>query len=165
MNNKKLLLHSIAVAASALICTSVAGQTGDSSRLFCTVVGSNAPEPLGDREGHSIAVGQLTCRVEGGPLDGGVLTGTSINEWDKTSAVLLSGSGVTRKPGATSAYQNTEGKGALTLTDGKVSGFTGSGKGRWTMATGTAAALKGKTYSYTFKSTSPGQLMFDVKND
>lgn len=165
MNNKKLLLHSIGIVSLALVGTSAFAQSGQITKLFCHTVGSSAMEPLGDREGHSIAVGQLTCRVEGGPLDGGILTGSNINEWDKTNGVLLSGAGVTRKPGATAAYQITEGKTSVTMADGKATGFTASGKGRWTMATGTAAALKGKTYSYTAKSTGPGQIAFEVKTD
>ena len=108
---------------------------------------------------------RLTCRVEGGATDGGVLTGTTIYEWDKGVATLLSGLGVTRKPGATTAYQHTEGKQSLVMTDGKVTGATGSGRGRYTLATGAAAANNGKTYSYTFRTTAPGQFIVDVKND
>ena len=40
------------------------------------------------------------------------------------------------------------------MTDGKVTGFTASGKGRWPTATGTAASLAGK--SWTFKSWPTG---------
>jgi hypothetical protein len=54
-------------------------------------------------------------------------------------------------------HQGTEGKVALTITDGKVTGFTGSGKVHWVVATGSAAPLAGKTFSYTVKSTGAGQ--------
>ena len=145
--------------------TMAAAQTSSNARLFCHAVGYNPPEALGDREGHSISVGEITCRVEGGPGDGGVLTGTTIYEWDKANGVLLSGIGVTRKPGATTAYQHTEGKISLVVSNGKVVGSTGSGRGRYTMATGTAASMAGKTYSYTFKTTGPGQFVVDVVND
>jgi len=165
MNSKKHLRTCIAIAGLALASGTALAQSAPSSRLFCHVVGNSPPEPLGDREGHSISVGEITCRVEGGPGDGGVLTGTTIYEWDKTSGVLLSGIGVTRKPGATSAYQHTEGKIALVVADGKVTGSTGSGRGRTTVATGAAAALSGKAYSYTFKTTGPGQFVVDVKYD
>jgi hypothetical protein len=94
-----------------------------------------------------------------------VLTGTTITEWDKTNGTVLSGVGVTRKPGATTAYQHTEGKTSLTLVDGKVTGSTGSGRGRMTMATGNASSLNGKTYSFTYKTTGPGQFTVDVKYD
>jgi len=97
--------------------------------------------------------------------DGGVLTGTTIYEWDKGVATQLSGIGVTRKPGATTTYQHTEGKRSLVMTDGKVTGATGSGRGRYTLATGATVANNGKTYSYTFRTTAPGQFIVDVKND
>ncbi len=165
MNSNKRLLICIAVAGLAQASGTALAQPAPSSRLFCHAVGNSPPEPLGDREGHSISVGEITCRVEGGPGDGGVLTGTTIYEWDKTSGVLLSGVGVTRKPGATSAFQHTEGKIALVVADGKVTGSTGTGRGRYTMATGAAASFAGKTYSYSFRSAGPGQFVVDVKND
>jgi hypothetical protein len=48
-------------------------------RSVCHVVGAAPQEPLGDREGHAISVTSCTCRVEGGDLDGGVLTGKSFS--------------------------------------------------------------------------------------
>jgi hypothetical protein len=33
------------------------------------------------------------------------------------------------------------------------------------MATGAAASLAGKTYSYTFKTTGQGQILVEVRND
>jgi hypothetical protein len=165
MNYGYQLLRYLGVAILVVMTGSVFAQSGESSRLFCHSVGNSTPEPLGDRDGHSISVAEVSCRVEGGLTDGGILTGTGITEWDKTNGVLLSGSGVTRKPGATTAYRNTEAKVALTLADGKVVGSTGSGRGLFTMATGTAASLSGKTYTFTFKSVGPGQTVFDVKVD
>ena len=165
MNYGFHLLRYLGVATLVVMTGSVFAQSGQSFRLICHAVGIGAPEPLGDRDGHSISVAEASCRVEGGLIDGGILTGTGITEWDKTNGVLLSGSGVTRKPGATTSYRNTEGKVALTVSDDKVVGSTGSGRGLFTMATGTAASLSGKTYTYTFKSTGPGQTVIDVKVD
>ena len=165
MNGTRLLLHCISVAGIALTCSSALAQSGSMARLYCNAVGGSSPEPLGDRDGHSISVGDIACRVEGGPGDGGVVTGTTIYEWDKTNAVLLSGLGITRKPGATSAYQHTEGNAKLIISDGKPVGLSGSGRGRYTLGTGAATALNGKTYSYTFKTLGPGQFVVDVTND
>lgn len=150
-----------------LIALSASGfaQSGTTYKLHCTSVGYNPPEPLGDREGHAVAATQFSCRVDGGPWDKGVLTGSTIWEYDKTNAVALAGAGVTRKPGATSTYRNTEAKLALTMTDGKPTGFTGSGRGVYTMTTGSAAALAGKTYTFTFATSGPGQFVVDVKVD
>src|SRR5271169_6733710 len=95
------------------------------SKFTCQAVGANgAPEPLGDREGHGISVTTASCRNVGGVLDGSLTTPQEIWEWDGTNAKMLLESGVVRKPGAMATYELTEGKLALTMTDGKVTGFT-----------------------------------------
>ena len=129
----------------------------------CLEVGSGTPEMLGDREGHSISIAVASCRSESEPMSGAVLTGTSIWEWNGPNAVLLTGNGVIRKPGAAVVYQNTGGTLALTMTDGKVTGWTSSGKGAEMMATGSLAALAGKPYTWTAKPTGPGQFTIEVK--
>ncbi|HZZ22816.1 MAG TPA: hypothetical protein VFE60_09685 [Roseiarcus sp.] len=60
-------------------------------------------------------------------------------------------------------YQNNEGTLALTMTDGKVTGFTASGKGAEMLATGSLAALAGKPYTWTAKPSGPGQFTIEVK--
>ena len=67
-----------------------------------------------------------------------------------------------RKPGAMAAVQITEGTIELTITDGKVTGATASGKGRWPIATGSAAAFSGKTFSWTSKTTGFNQYSVEV---
>ena len=59
------------------------------------------------------------------------MTGAATWEWDGPNAVLLSGGDVARKPGATAVSVLTEGKLALTMTDGKVTGWIATGKGHW----------------------------------
>jgi hypothetical protein len=132
----------------------------------CQAVGGGAPEPLGDREGHSISVGQVSCRVDDGLMSGGVLSGTDIWEWDSPNAVMLSNSGVIRKPGTTVVYVETAGKLALTMADGKVTGWTASGRATYAMATGSAASLAGKSFTYTAKPTGPaGQFTSESKKE
>ena len=121
----------------------------------CQSVGVGSPEPLGDREGHSISVGQYSCRAESGPLAGGVSTGTAMWEVDGPKATLISNSGVVRKPGATLAFKSTEGKLTATMTDGKMTGWTGSGRGANPLATGAWASRAGKSYTWTTKSVGP----------
>ena len=152
----------VALALSVLGAHSVA-QTPTAFRCVCQDIGTSPREPLGDREGHAVSVTSYTCRVEGGPLDGGVLTGTTIYEWDKTNAIGLSANGVGRKAGATLVYQLSEFKNALTLVDGRVTGFLGSGQGTYKMATGSAASLAGKTFSYVVRPTGSSQFAIDVK--
>ena len=55
-------------------------QTPPPYRLNCQAVGIGPPENLGDRPGHAVSVGQYTCRVEGGLMDGAVATGSNIYE-------------------------------------------------------------------------------------
>lgn len=134
-------------------------------KCLCQTIGTSPQEPLGDREGHAVSVSSYTCRIEGGPLDGGVMTGNTIYEWDKTNAAGLSGNGVARKAGAMFVYQLGEFKTALTMADGKVTGFLGTGQGTYKLATGAAATLAGKTYSYTARPNGSGQFVVDIKVD
>jgi len=131
----------------------------------CQFVGSSSIEPLGDREGHAIRTSQFSCLGAAGPLTGGVFTGSTIYELDKTGGVLLSGAGVVRKPGATTVYQLTGGKLELIITDGKVTGATTSGQGIYQLAVGSAASLSGKSFTFTSKPTGAGQFEIDVKRE
>jgi hypothetical protein len=122
----------------------------------CQGVGMDTPEPLGDREGHSIEVGQYSCRAESGPWAGSVGTGADMWEWDGPKATLLSNSGFARKPGATLAWMFTDGQQTLTMTDGKVTGCTGSGRGKNVLATGSFASSAGTSFTCTWKCVGPG---------
>ena len=42
------------------------------------------------------------------------------------------------------------------MTDGKVTGYTSSGKGRWAIASGSAASLAGRTFTWESKPTGVG---------
>ena len=130
----------------------------------CQAVGANgAPEPLGDRDGHGISVGQISCHIDSGPMKDGIVTGTFIWQWDGPNATLVSEHGVIRKPGATVVYVETQGKLALTMADGKVTGWTASSRGTDVVATGSAASMAGKSYTTTGKGTGSGQFTFEAK--
>jgi len=145
-----------AVAFAAFAPGAVAEEL--SFKLFCQEVGgAGEPEQAGDHEGHVISVDHYSCRMEGGPMDGAVVTGGDVTDWDKTNGVEVLGDAAVRKPGAFAVYQDMEGKVALTIADGKVTGATGAGKVHWVVATGSAAPLAGKTFSYILKSTGAGQ--------
>jgi hypothetical protein len=132
----------------------------------CQAVGANgAPEPLGDREGHGISISQSSCHIDSGPMKDGILTGTDIFEWDGPNAVLVSGSGIARKPGATVVYVETQGKLALMMADGKVTGSAASARGTNVVATGSAASMAGKAYTVTSKPIGPGQFTFEAKTE
>jgi hypothetical protein len=118
-----------------------------------------------DRDGHMMAIYNVTCRVVEGQPSGGVSSGKVIIEWDKTHAKLIAGGGVLRSPGAISVFQNTEESGDTTVVDGKVTGFSSLGRGKIIWATGMAAASVGKLYSYRTKSTESGQIEVVTSSD
>jgi hypothetical protein len=129
----------------------------------CAIVGSLSPEPIGDRDGHAIGTEQDLCLDQTGPFAGGVESSHAVWEWNGPTATLLSHAGVVRKPGAMAAVQLTEGKIELTMTNGKVTGATASGKGRWPIATGSAAAYSGKTFTWTSKTVGFNQFSVEVR--
>ena len=159
------VLRDFCGVATAVIVVSAAASSAlaqeNTATYSCQDVGVGPPEPLGDREGHSITVGGFSCRIDTGPMKGGVVTGSGIWEWDGTNAVSLAHSSVARMPGATVVWQGTDGKLALTMADGKVTGWTGSGKGHLLLATGSAASQAGKSTTWTGKSTGPGQFTIE----
>jgi hypothetical protein len=102
LGSRQNLLRFSGLAAVALAFAAFApSAVAQNVRVFtCQGVGGGPPEPLGDREGHSISVDQGSCRVEGA-YAGGVPTDEGIWEWDGPKAVELCGSGIVRKPGST----------------------------------------------------------------
>jgi hypothetical protein len=153
------------VLTTAALSASVVAQTPAVDKNLCTFIGVNPQEQLNDRQGHAISISQFTCKAEGGVLDGAVMTGSQIYEWNGVNAVGLAGYGVYRKPGATVIYVNDEMKNMLIMADGKVTGFASSGRGHYALATGTAASLNGKTYTYSAKPIGPGQFLLEAKVD
>jgi hypothetical protein len=145
------------VAAVAVVGVAPGAVADEVAKNICQEIGHAGPESLGDREGHAIAIVSASCRIQSGPLEGGVLTAQYIWEWDKTTATMIFGGGVVRKAGSTVVYQYTTGDIALTMADGKVTGFTSSGKGRWAVATGSAAPLAGKSFTWASKPAGFGQ--------
>jgi hypothetical protein len=159
MNNYKTRITTAIVLSTAL--SAAFAQTPLTFKASCTNI-SRAPEPLGDREGHSLQILEGTCRIEGGLLDGAVGPLSGIYEWNGPTAVALSSSGLYRKPGVHAAWVNTDLKLSLTMVDGKPVGTTASARGRFLVVTGSAAALSGKAYSATTKSTGPGLFSMDI---
>jgi hypothetical protein len=132
----------------------------------CQDVGLTTPEPIGDQDGHVLVVDNFSCRVEGGPMAGGVMTGTVTWDMTKGKGTLISGTGAIRKPGSLVIYKDGEGTLNLTINDkGQVTGGSGSGTATWVFATGDAVPLKGKVMNWTSKGTGPGQFSVEEKTD
>jgi hypothetical protein len=61
-----------------------------SFKLVCQEVGgAGNPEPAGDRESHMISVDHYSCRMEGGPMDGAVVTGGDITDWARITTARV----------------------------------------------------------------------------
>ena len=148
-----LYFGSLSAIAFALAVPSATAQELHGHNV-CRNIDAFTPEQLGDREGHALSIGQSSCQVTEGPLAGVVLTETGVWEWDGPKAKELSDYGVARKPGATVAFQHTDGTLEVTMTDG-TGGWTASGHGIVTLATGSWASLNGKKYEWTGKGTGP----------
>jgi hypothetical protein len=142
----------------------VQGATAQEQRSHndCSNVGGFTPEQLGDREGHALSEAASSCQITDGPLAGAVVTETGLWEWDGPKAKELSDYGVARKPGATFAFKHTDGTLEVMMTDGKPSGWTASGHGIATLATGSWASLNGKEYEWTGKGTGPNVFEADI---
>jgi hypothetical protein len=110
--------------------------------------------PVGDREGHAISNGEWMCRVDSGPLVGGMATGTGVWEWDGPKGSEVTFSIVVRKLGAVAVLRGTAGNMTMTMTDGKPTALTGSGRYDYVLATGAWAPLAGKSETWANKYTS-----------
>jgi len=134
-------------------------------RSTCQGIGVSSPEPLGDREGHALSVAPFSCVIQGGVLDGSVTSGTNVWELDKGAGVGVTGNGVIRKPGMLVLYVVTDGSYALTMAEGKVTGFSGTAKGFYKLATGSASSLSGKAYTAKFRNIERGQFVIETTVD
>jgi len=152
MRTNIAMINGLATIALALSAGLAVAQTAKST---CINFGSNMPEPIGDREAHAINVAAATCTTEGGPLDGTVMTQNTIWEIDKGALNILSGDGVSRKPGTVAAYRVTGGTLNWVIQDGKPVGWTAAGKGVYTLTSGSAASLAGKTFTWIGRATGP----------
>jgi hypothetical protein len=135
-----------------------------SEKVNCISGGGAAPEPLG-ADGRALSVASATCITEGGAMSGGVATQSGLWELDKGQMLLLSGDGVVRKPGSLLAYKLTSGTLTLQMQDGRPTGWAGSGTGVYTAASGDAAALKGKSFSWTGRATGPRTHVIESRLD
>jgi len=130
-------------------------------RYECSYVGTVSQEPIGDQDGHNLVSLQYSCFGVDGLLKGAVYTGTSISEWDGPTGMYLFAGGTVRSPGALAVTQLLEGIGSVVMKDGKPAGAEAHGKAIFKFASGTLAALAGRTFNYVSKPIGYGR--FDVE--
>ena len=157
------LLRSLvgAVAATAMHAGVLQASAQENVDAFsCQYIEAPTAEPFGNEEGHAISVRDYSCEVEQGPLTGGVLTARAVWEMDESGGKLLLGGGVIRKPGAMAILQLSDGKLEYVTTSGSVTEIRTSGHGVYVVASGGAASLSGKNFTYITKTIAAGRFYF-----
>ena len=135
-----------------------AGQIG---RYECNVYGIQAPEPIGDHSGHSLVTTQFSCFGVDGIFKNAVYSAVNVSEWDGTKATQLQAGGTHRVAGGLAVTQIAEGTQSMIMKDGKPVGSEGSGTAAVKFASGTLAAISGKTLKFTTRSTGPGRFILE----
>ncbi len=131
-------------------------------RFECSIIGTASPEPIGGRTGHGLASVQYSCFGVDGLLKGAVYTGSNISEWDGPLGTFLSAGGIYRAPGGLAVTQLMEGTGSVIMKDGKPVGAETSGKTIFKFASGTLAALSGKTVKFVSQPTGAGRFNLEL---
>ncbi|MEO8320736.1 MAG: hypothetical protein ABJA75_18200 [Bradyrhizobium sp.] len=148
----KRFMATIMCSALGLISATGLARSDSIGRYECNVVGSAMPEPVGDHSGHGLSDYQYSCFGVDGILKGAVYSATNITEWDGTKGTFLLAGGIHRTAGGFAATQMLEGTASVIMRDGKPVGTTSSGKAIFKFASGTLAALSGKTVKFATKS-------------
>jgi hypothetical protein len=160
--NKSLIAATLGLITQLCGFTNALAQTPPAYRLICQAFGVSTREELADRQGHALTAGSTSCRVEGGPMNGGITTISTASEVDGDGTKMLVTHAITRKPGSIVVTVGEVGKSTLVRgADGKVTGTTGSGSGRYVIAIGDGASLSGRKYTYTVTTTA-GQAVYAV---
>jgi hypothetical protein len=133
-------------------------------RYECNVVGSNAPEPLGDRNGHGLVSYQFSCVGVDGLLKGAVYSAVHISEWEGPQGKFLLAGGIHRTAGGFAVTRMQEGTGSIILQDGKPVGAISSGTAIFSLGSGTLSALSGRTAKFKTKSAGLGRFMLELED-
>jgi hypothetical protein len=147
----KRLIASILLSTIGLISTNESASAETIGRLECNILGAVGLEPIGDRDGHLLRSYDYSCVGVDGLFKGGVSTGISVSEVDGPKVTFLLGAAVYRTTGGTAVGQMLDATGSSVMQEGRPTRGTASGKIMFKFASGTMAAISGKTVNYTGK--------------
>ncbi len=137
------------------------GALADSIRRYdCTIDGTDR-EAIGDRNGHIIVSLQYTCHIADGLLKDAGITAISVSEWDSEKGRYLASLDVHRALEGYAVGQLLDGDGASVMEDNRAAGIAAAGKTVFKFASGSLAALSGKTVKFTTKSV--GSRRFEME--
>lgn len=160
----KRFLTTLVCSALGLIGTCEFAVAEMIGRSECGIIGSPTQEPIGDRAGHSLVSVQYSCVGVDGLLKGAMYTASNIAESEGPKGAYLSGSGVYRTTGGLAVTEITEGSRSPVMKDGKAIGSEASGKGKIIFASGTLAALSGKTFKFATQSTGYSRFSLEMSD-
>ena len=147
----KRIIASILFSAIGLIGASGLASAETIGRYECNAIGTIGLEPIGDRDGHLLRSFDYSCVGVDGLFKGAVLTGYSVSEVDGPRVTFHLAGGVHRTAGGLAVGQTLEGTGSSVMQEGKAARATASGKMIFEFASGTLAALSGKTFKWAVK--------------
>nr|WP_027522040.1 hypothetical protein [Bradyrhizobium sp. Ec3.3] len=145
---KKNLLTVVLCSVFGLLGPNTVALADSTRRYDCTIDGTDR-EPVGDRNGHIIVSLQYTCRVADGLLKDAGITGISVSEWDGEKGKYLASLDVHRALEGFAVGQLLEGIGSSVMENNRTAGIAASGKTAFKFASGSLAALSGKTVKFT----------------
>lgn len=160
---RRLCLPIACAMAVTAFSTTAAAQDKGNYRNVCQR--TDAIAPMAFENGRAVAVNHFTCQIEGGFMDGGTLIGMQVYELKGPEGRLVPGGGHSQKPGSMVVYDTTEGTLALNIVDGKVTGSSSAGKGRYRSTYGAASAYDGKSFVYSTRSTGPTSFVIEVMHE
>ena len=160
----KRLTATFVCSALSLIAATGFARADIIGRYQCAVIGVIAQEPIGDRDGHAMVSVEYSCQGVDGLLKEAVSTAVSVSEWDGPKGTYLASLGLHRAPGGFAVGQLLEGTGSVVMKDGKPAGSEASGKTVFKFASGTLAALSGRTVNFTAKPVGVSRFELEFKD-
>jgi hypothetical protein len=160
----KRLTATFVYSALSLIAAIGFARADTIGRYQCAIIGAIAQEPIGDRDGHVLLSFEYSCLGVDGLLKEAVSTAVSVSEWDGPKGTYLASLGLHRAPGGFAVGQLLEGTGSVVMKDGKPVGAEASGKTVFKFASGTLAALSGRTVNFTTKPAGLGRFELEFKD-
>lgn len=161
----KRFIFAVVYSSLSLIGASSAAMAETMGRWECSYVGPVSQEPIGDKDGHRIVNVEYSCLGVEGAVLGTLYTGSVTSEWDGPQGKYIAGGGTIRGAGGLAVSFLTEGTGSMVMKDGKPIGTQGSGKGAFQFASGTLAALSGKTDTWQTKPAGFGRFTLEFRTD
>ena len=160
----KRLTATFVCSALSLIAATGFARADTIGRYQCAIIGAIAQEPIGVRDGHVLLSFVYSCQGVDGLLKEAVSTAVSVSEWDGPKGTYLASLGLHRAPGGFAVGQLLEGTASLVMKDGKPIGAESTGKTVFKFASGTLAALSGRTVNFTTKPVGIGRFELEFKD-